>query len=237
MHHHDHLPPAHVLAPACFRVRPARRALDIVVAGFLLLLALPVLAVAAALIWATDRGPVVFRQQRLGENGRPFTLVKLRSMRVGGGPEVTTSSDDRVTRVGRVLRRTSIDELPQLWHVVRGEMTLVGPRPESVALAARYPASCRVVLQARPGLTGPAQLRFRERTAVPPPGWDVEQWYLQRLVPLRVAADLDYLVEPTLTPTLRYIGLTALHVLGLYDEDEPLAAPSIDTPSVRPRSA
>src|SRR5262249_3198709 len=162
--------------------------------GFLLLLALPVLALAAALILATDRGPVVFRQQRLGENGRPFTLVKLRSMRVGGGPEVTTSSDDRVTPVGRMLRRTSIDELPQLCDVVRGEMTLAGPRPESVSLAARYPASCRVVLQARPGLTGPAQLRFRERTAVPPPGWDVEQWYLQRLVPLRVAGDLDYLV-------------------------------------------
>jgi lipopolysaccharide/colanic/teichoic acid biosynthesis glycosyltransferase len=245
MHHHEHHHEPHqharVLAPACFRVRPARRVLDVVVAGCLLVLCLPVLAVAAALVWATDRGPVVFRQPRLGENGRPFTLLKLRSMRVGGGPAVTTSEDARVTRVGRVLRRTSVDELPQLWHVVRGQMTLVGPRPESVSLAARYPASCQVVLQARPGLTGPAQLRFRERTAVPPPGWDVEQWYLERLVPLRVAADLDYLAEPTLSQTLRYVGLTALHLLGVHDQDVPVAAPGVETrpesPSVRPRSA
>ena len=132
------------------------------------------------------------------------------------GPSVTSATDARITRVGRVLRRTSIDELPQLWHVLRGQMTLVGPRPEETTLAAAYPESCRFILTARPGLTGPSQLRYRETSAVPPAGWEVEQWYLTRLVPVRVDADLDYLTDPSLGRTVRYLWLTALFVLGLH---------------------
>ncbi len=148
-------------------------------------------------------------------------------MRVGlAGPGVTAADDDRITRLGRVLRRLSIDELPQLWCVVRGTMTLVGPRPESVQLAARYAPECRPVLLARPGLTGPAQLRYRERSAVPPPGWDVEQWYLEVLVPLRVQADREYVDHPTVVRTLRYLCLTALFVIGLVDlSEESVEAP------------
>ena len=116
-----------------------------------------------------------------------------------------------------MLRRTSVDELPQLLHVLRGQMTLVGPRPESVDLARRYPASCRPVLSARPGLTGPAQLAYRERCAVPPSDWDVESWYLQVLVPLRAQADLEYLCRPTLRHTVRYLLRTAAFVLGVRD--------------------
>jgi lipopolysaccharide/colanic/teichoic acid biosynthesis glycosyltransferase len=97
-------------------------------------------------------------------------------------------------------------------------MTLVGPRPESEELARHYPASCRFILAARPGLTGPAQLRYREQSAVPPAGWvDVEAWYLERLVPLRVDADLEYLTEPSVRNTLRYLWLTARFVVGLGD--------------------
>ncbi len=212
-----------------FRVGAARRALDVVVAAGLLLLALPVLAVAAALVRLTDGGPVLYRQQRLGEGMVPFSILKLRTMRVGpAGPAVTATDDDRVTPVGRVLRRTSIDELPQLWHVLRGQMTLVGPRPESVTLASSYPASCRLVLRARPGLTGPSQLRYREASAVPPAGWEVEQWYLSRMVPLRVASDLDYLTDPTLPRTLHYLWLTGLFVLGLHsDETTAATRPSV----------
>jgi lipopolysaccharide/colanic/teichoic acid biosynthesis glycosyltransferase len=189
-------------------------------------LAAPLLAVAALLIWATDGRPVFFHQVRVGEGGRPFRLCKLRSMRLGpDGPAVTARRDVRITRVGAVLRRTSVDELPQLWHVFRGQMTLVGPRPESLELAARYPADCRSVLTARPGLTGPAQLRFREDSAVPPdPGTDVETWYLTTVVPLRTAADREYLARPTLVETVRYLALTALFVVGLVNLQRPVMA-------------
>jgi lipopolysaccharide/colanic/teichoic acid biosynthesis glycosyltransferase len=205
-------------------VSAARRLLDVVLGSLLLVLAAPLLVVAAVLILATSGRPVFFRQVRIGENGRPFVLCKLRTMRSSqSGPDVTAASDARITRVGAFLRRTSIDELPQLWHVVRGQMTLVGPRPETVGLAERYPAGCRSVLQARPGLTGPTQLRYRERSAVPQDGrTDVESWYLDVLVPLRVAADREYLEQPTIRHTVYYLLLTALFVVGLADVQRPV---------------
>jgi lipopolysaccharide/colanic/teichoic acid biosynthesis glycosyltransferase len=196
-----------------------------VVAGLLLVITSPVLAVGALLVLLTSGRPVLFRQERLGEDGRPFTLVKLRTMRGGGGPGITAAHDCRITGVGAVLRRTSIDELPQLWLVQSGRMTLVGPRPESVELAGRYPSGCRPVLLARPGLTGPAQLEYRERSAVAPPGWDVEQWYLQVVVPLRVASDLAFLARPTLRATLGYVLLTAGFVVGVVDRQRPVSGP------------
>ena len=208
-----------LLSEDSFRVGRLRRCLDVVLASLGMVVAGPLIAVAALAVLVSDGRPVFFRQRRVGEHARPFTLYKLRSMRSeGSGPEVTAGADVRVTPVGAVLRRLSIDELPQLWHVLRGEMTLVGPRPESVALADRYPASCRVILQARPGLTGPAQLTYREQAATPPPGWsDVDSWYLKVLVPLRIDADLSFLTRPTLGQTLRYLALTALFVVGLVD--------------------
>jgi lipopolysaccharide/colanic/teichoic acid biosynthesis glycosyltransferase len=209
-----------------FGVSAARRGLDIVVAGVLVVLAAPVVLAAALAIVLTDGRPVLFRQARVGEGGVPFRLTKLRTMRVRtAGAGVTAEGDARITRVGALLRRTSIDELPQLWDVLRGRMTLVGPRPESLPLAQRYPAECRVVLMARPGLTGPAQLTYRERSAVPPENWaDVEAWYLSRLVPLRVAADLGYLHRPTLPATVRWLCLTALFVVGVVDLQAPARA-------------
>jgi lipopolysaccharide/colanic/teichoic acid biosynthesis glycosyltransferase len=205
-------------------VGPVRRLLDVVVGGLLLVLVSPLLAVVAALVLCTSGRPVFFRQVRVGENGRLFSLYKVRTMQmVASGPEVTAAADPRITRVGVFLRRTAIDELPQLWHVVRGQMTLVGPRPESAVLAARYPADCRPVLLDRPGLTGPAQLRYRERSAVPPDGrTDVERWYLEVLVPLRVAADREYLDRPTLRRTLYYLVVTALFVVGVADLQRPV---------------
>jgi lipopolysaccharide/colanic/teichoic acid biosynthesis glycosyltransferase len=177
-----------------------------------------IVGLAALLIVMTDGRPVMFRQTRIGENGRPFTLCKLRTMRGSqAGPAVTAQTDPRITPIGALLRRLSIDELPQLWHVLRGQMTLVGPRPESAVLAERYPQPYRNVLLARPGLTGPAQLYYRERSALPPPGWDVEVWYLTVLVPLRVAADREYLDRPTLRLTFGLLIETALWLVGITD--------------------
>ena len=218
------------------QVSIGRRSLDVLIGGLLLLAASPVLLVVAVLVLMTSGRPVLFRQSRVGENGRLFTIYKFRTMRnVASGPEVTASTDTRITPLGVFLRRTAIDELPQLWHVVRGQMTLVGPRPESAALAARYPVGCRPVLMARPGLTGPAQLRYRERSAVPPDErTDVEHWYLDVLVPLRVAADQEYLARPTIRRTLYYILVTGLFVVGLADLEQPVTQPLVRSPQASP---
>jgi lipopolysaccharide/colanic/teichoic acid biosynthesis glycosyltransferase len=152
------------------RFRPgsamAKRALDLLVAGALLIASAPVLALAAIAIRLEDGRPVLYRQRRLGKGGTPFTMLKLRSMRVGAdaedGPQWSGERDPRVTAVGRVLRRIHVDELPQLWNVIRGAMTMVGPRPEQPELAPaleerfRY-YECRYLL--KPGVTGWAQVR------------------------------------------------------------------------------
>jgi len=195
---------------------PARRALDIAASTALLLLLLPALFAVAAAVRLSGPGPVLYRQLRIGQGGRPFLLVKFRSMRADStGPAVTAGSDPRVTRVGAVLRRTSLDELPQLWHVLRGAMTLVGPRPDTVDLAARYPEGCRWVLDHRPGITGPAQLYLRDAVTIRPGIDDVETYYLTHLVPRRVALDATYLRRPTLRRTVWFCVATALDVIGL----------------------
>lgn len=192
---------------------PAVRALDIVVSGIgLLVLGLPLLGLWL-LVLLTSPGPGWFRQSRVGQGGRSFTMVKLRSMRVdAAGPDVTLAGDPRVTSLGRLLRASNLDELPQLASVLRGQMTLVGPRPETVALAARYPESCRWVLMHRPGLTGPAQVRLRDRDVV---GDDFSvRAYVSTLVPRRVECDASYLRRPTVRAALRVLAETVLHVLG-----------------------
>jgi lipopolysaccharide/colanic/teichoic acid biosynthesis glycosyltransferase len=155
----------------------------------------------------------VYRQVRVGEGGVPFTMLKFRSMRPSsGGPEVTARGDARVTRLGSVLRRTSIDELPQLINVLRGDMTLVGARPETVGLASRYPRELQEVFRYRPGLTGPAQLAYRSDAL--DSADDVEEAYLTQQVPSRVPLDLEYLMRPTLPRTLGLIAATASLVLA-----------------------
>src|SRR5207245_5065766 len=112
---------------------------------------------------------------------------------------VNVAEYSRVSALGQFLRQTSLNELPQLINVLRGEMTLVGPRPESLALAARYPAEYQFVFQHRPGLTGPVQVRLRDQDILPRDVEDLEAYYLRRLLPARVAIDRAYLANPTLT--------------------------------------
>jgi lipopolysaccharide/colanic/teichoic acid biosynthesis glycosyltransferase len=191
---------------------PARRVLDVAVAVAVLGLVWPLFL---ALILATRRstgGSAIYRQLRVGEGGVPFTLFKFRSMRAGqAGPEVTAPGDDRVTRLGALLRKTSLDELPQLVNVLLGDMTLVGPRPETVALAGRYPEELRFIFRYRPGMTGPSQVLVRDEGVLGQVA-DVENYYLAELVPHRVATDLGYLRYPTITETIRWLWDTLLYV-------------------------
>lgn len=195
-------------------VGPARRVLDVTVSLIVIVLTSPLLLLAALALFVNRSRPVLYRQMRVGEAGRAFTMYKLCTMvPAARAPEFTVPDDPRITRVGRVLRATHVDELPQLLNVLRGDMTLVGPRPETLALAARYPAECRAVLAFRPGLTGPCQVLMRKR--FPPPGVDAEDFYLAELVPQRAALDLRYLDAPTLAATLSLLACTVAVLLKL----------------------
>jgi lipopolysaccharide/colanic/teichoic acid biosynthesis glycosyltransferase len=188
-----------------------RRTLDLIVSVLALAVIWPLLLVLLLGARASTRGSAIYRQVRVGQGGVPFTIYKIRSMRAeSGGPEITAPDDKRVTRLGAVLRASSLDELPQLINVLRGEMTLVGARPETVALAHRYPPESRAVFAHRPGLTGPVQIRLRD--AVPPTA-DPEAYYLNELLPARVALDFEYLSNPSVTATLGLMAETATHVL------------------------
>ena len=200
--------------PRVGAISTGRRALDLVVALTALVLLWPVLLGLALVVRLSSPGPVIFRQQRLTRGHAAFTMYKFRTMRVGvGGPEVTRAGDSRVTGPGRLMRRTSLDELPQLINVLRGQMTLVGPRPETPALAAKYPAALQWVLDETPGLTGPAQITLRDDVTISGSADDVEQWYIERLVPRRVAADLTFLCRPTLLATMHVIAMTVRYLL------------------------
>ncbi|MET7697866.1 sugar transferase [Streptomyces sp. NPDC005485] len=174
----------------------------------------------ALLVRATSGPPTVFHQRRVGEGEREFTLYKFRTMRCDcQGPEVTGGADARVTGTGRLLRRFSLDELPQLWNVLRGDMTLVGPRPEVPHLAHRYPPNCRWVLRHRPGLTGPCQLRTRSDATLLDGRPDPEEYYLTVLVPHRVALDAEFLAHATLPDVVRLIARTFWYVLSAVRRD------------------
>lgn len=193
----------------------ARRSLDITVALLVLGLSWPLLLALVLAVRLSTGGSAIYRQRRVGEAGVPFTIYKFRTMRPGMfGPEVTAPGDHRVTRLGAVLRRSSIDELPQMVNVLLGHMTLVGPRPESVALARRYPAEFRSVFRYRPGVTGPSQVLVRDEKVLRHVS-DVEDFYLAELVPHRVATDLIFLENATLASTLRWLVETARYLIAV----------------------
>jgi lipopolysaccharide/colanic/teichoic acid biosynthesis glycosyltransferase len=159
----------------------------------------PVLYVAAVLVKLTSVGPILFRQERVGREGKPFTLYKFRSMVANnGGPQVTAKGDPRVTGVGRLLRKTKLDELPELWNVVRGDLSLVGARPEVVRYVELENPLWREVLEARPGITDPVTLRLRnEEELLQGCGGDAETFYRETLQTYKLLGYREYLRERT----------------------------------------
>jgi lipopolysaccharide/colanic/teichoic acid biosynthesis glycosyltransferase len=167
----------------------------------------PLLLAIAVAVKSRDGGPVFYRARRVGKNGRPFYLYKFRTMVVGAdrlGPGITADGDGRITRLGRFLRCTKLDELPQLINVLKGDMSLVGPRPEDPRYVARYTAEQRRVLNVRPGITSPASLHYRHEEALLP-GDNWETVYLQQVMPHKLAIELDYLQRRTLRHDLGLI--------------------------------
>ena len=189
--------------------RRASRALDLALGLGGLLIAVPFVAVAAvAMLASGDRGPLFYRARRIGEDGREITVHKLRTMRVGStGLAVTHRDDDRITPVGRVLRRFKIDELPQFLDVVRGEMSVVGPRPEDPRYVDWSDPLHRFVFSARPGITGPSQIAFRHEERLLAVA-DPELEYRTVVLPAKLRMDADYLRRRTVASDLAMVGAT-----------------------------
>jgi lipopolysaccharide/colanic/teichoic acid biosynthesis glycosyltransferase len=194
-----------------------KRAFDIAVAGLALLVLAPVFAIVAVAIKLGSRGPVFFRQERVGRGGEPFRIVKFRTMVSGAesrGPNVSAIDDHRITRIGAFLRRSFLDEAPQLFNVLAGDMSLVGPRPETPEYAALMNPRERRILSVRPGMAGPSTLAFSvDEAAILSRHGDPDRFYREHLLHQRAAADLEYLRTASLREDIRILFRTGAVVM------------------------
>jgi len=185
-----------------------KRLFDLAASIVALIVLSPLFALIALAIKFTSSGPVFYRGERIGRDGVPFRIVKFRTMRVdAGGPGITRADDARVTGIGRFLRRTKLDELPQLINVVRGDMSIVGPRPEVPEYVSLYTEEERRVLAVRPGLTSPASLRYRSEESLLG-GDDWHERYVSDIMRDKLREDLRYIARRTFLGDLRLIFRT-----------------------------
>jgi lipopolysaccharide/colanic/teichoic acid biosynthesis glycosyltransferase len=195
----------------------AKRLFDLLLAAAGLLLLSPLLLAIAVAIRLDSRGPALFRQQRVGRGGRPFRIHKFRTMVADAparGPGLTIGDDARITRVGRFLRAKRLDELPQLIDVLRGDMSLVGPRPELPRYVAHYPPALRErVLAVRPGITDPSSLAHLDEAERLAAAADAEREYVEAILPAKLAAAADYADHASLATDLVVIWRTLRAVL------------------------
>lgn len=191
------------------------RPLEAALAAAGLVAVVPIVGAAALAVRASSPGPAFFRQTRIGRRGVPFTLMKLRSMRSNTtGVQVTAGDDPRITPVGRFLRRYKIDELPALWNVLRGDMSLVGPRPEVPAYVDRSDPAWTQVLEARPGLTDPVTLELRDEEALlQSVSGDRDAFYRDHLRPYKLRGYLRYQAQRTALADVRVLLETAAAIL------------------------
>jgi lipopolysaccharide/colanic/teichoic acid biosynthesis glycosyltransferase len=186
----------------------SKRALDLVASIFGLAALSPVLLLIGIAVVAEDGGPILFWQERVGRGGRAFRILKFRTMIVDAekrGIPLTVGADARITRVGRFLRRTKLDELPQLVNVVRGEMSLVGPRPEVARYVALYSDEQRRVLEVTPGITDPASTQYVDESALLGAAADPEREYIETVMPRKLQLNLAYAQQATILSDLRVL--------------------------------
>jgi lipopolysaccharide/colanic/teichoic acid biosynthesis glycosyltransferase len=187
-----------------------RRCFDFAIAFCAILISFPLLFAVGLAVLLTSRGPILFRQKRTGRNGVEFTLYKFRSMKTGNhsGARITVSGDSRITRVGSLLRRYKLDELPQFWNVLKGDMSLVGPRPKLSGHEA-------LLLSVRPGITGPATLAFRheEEMLRGIPEHRLEIFYEVFIKPAKAQIDFEYMYNATCMTDIKLLWATVLRCL------------------------
>jgi lipopolysaccharide/colanic/teichoic acid biosynthesis glycosyltransferase len=191
------------------------RAFEAIVCGVALVVAMPLLCVIGIGVALTSPGPVLFRQERVGRCGVRFTMFKFRTMRIGNcGPLVTAKADPRITAVGRFLRKTKLDEVPELWNVVRGDLSLVGPRPEAIPYVDLSDVAWQEVLSVRPGITDPMTLRLRnEEELLAAAGSNPETFYRDFLLPYKLHGYRDYLSRRTWWRDVAVICSTLLTIV------------------------
>ena len=193
-----------------FYARRAKRWLDVLLSAIGLVLWAPLFVLIAIAVRLDSSGPAIFRQWRTGKNGREFVLFKFRSMRAAseGADGITVAGEPRITPVGRLLRSGKLDELPQLWNVLRGEMSLVGPRPELPRYVALYSSDQREVLRVRPGITDPASITYVDEERLLGADANPERAYIERILPDKLAISRDYIREITFLGDLRIVAST-----------------------------
>lgn len=201
---------AHVPGVADRRYRAAKRTLDIAASAVGLVLTAPVSAVCAVAVAADSPGPILFRQERVGRGGRVFRILKFRTMTTAARGEqrvaVSAAGDRRVTRTGRVLRATKLDELPQLVNVLAGDMSLVGPRPEVPQYVARWEQNARaVILAVRPGITDPVSIELRDEAGLLAAQSSPETFYVESLLPAKAARYVEYVRSASFVGDLRIL--------------------------------
>jgi lipopolysaccharide/colanic/teichoic acid biosynthesis glycosyltransferase len=194
-----------------------KRTLDVAVAAPVLLLLAPLFIVIAAAIKLESPGGVLYRCRRVGRGGRELRMLKFRKMHEGArGPALVQKKDERFTRLGAFLARTKLDELPQLWNVLKGEMSLVGPRPEDPSFVEQHREAYDAILAVRPGITGLSQLAFARETEVLDPG-DRVGHYVSRILPQKMQMDRMYAVQRSLSMDLKILWWTLCAVVGRLD--------------------
>ena len=191
-----------------------KRATDITVSSVILVLMSPVVAEIALAVWLDSGSPVLFRQKRIGLRFRLFHILKFRTMRVDNcGPSVTVRGDPRITRVGRFLRRAKLDEIPQFWNVFRGDMSLVGPRPEVPDYVELFRDRYRNVLTVRPGITDLASIHFRNEEEILSLSVDPLREYAERVLPAKLSLAEQYVRRHSLMGDLTILIRTAVVTL------------------------
>jgi lipopolysaccharide/colanic/teichoic acid biosynthesis glycosyltransferase len=187
------------------------RTLDLIISAFGLICLAPMLPWIALLIKLDSKGPVFFACPRVGRGGKIFKMYKFRTMYetpINIGASVSPQGDPRVTPAGRILRRLKINEFPQFFNVLTGDMTLIGPRPEAPDLAALYPDYAQAIFSVKPGLAGPNQIMGRNEEELYPPGVDPVKYYIEHILPHKLPLDLEYIQDPSIFKNLRYLYLS-----------------------------
>ncbi|ETA71395.1 sugar transferase [Mesorhizobium japonicum] len=195
----------------------ARRLIDLAVAGAATLVFAPLMLLIAGALLLEGGGSILFTQTRMGVGGRPFRMYKFRKFDVNCGSQglaLTVVGDSRMTMVGRFLAATKFDELPQLWNVLKGEMAIVGPRPESMAFADCFRGGLEAVLQYKPGLLGPTQVLFRHEAHFFPRSADPILFYREVMFPAKARLDLSYYPQRTIVSDIVWMARGVLAVVG-----------------------
>jgi len=206
--------------PNNFYTKYGKRIFDVATSIIGLIVLLPFFIIIAILIKLNDKGPIFYKQKRIGQNFKPFELLKFRTMIVNAdkiGPAVTKDGDPRITKIGKFLRKTKLDELPQLWNVIRGDMSIVGPRPEVEKYIQYYKDDYKEILKVRPGITDYATIKFRNEEEILSKYDDTESAYIKYVLPEKIKLYKTYIKEISFLTDLKIIFWTLWRIVSKND--------------------